>query len=88
MKKSTIGVLSLFAVMTIATACKKEYSCRCSVSAFGIPVFDTTMSLGKMTKKDARSRCDEYQNSADGLAGLAVAMGFTISINTDCDIEK
>ena len=86
MKKSSVLVLTI-AIMAIMS-CKKEYNCRCSVSALGIPVFDTSMSLGKLTKKDAKSRCDGYQNSIQAAASLAASMGVGISITSNCDIER
>ncbi len=86
MKSCSVLVL-IIAIMSVVS-CKKDYNCKCTVSALGIPVYDTTISLGKMKKKDAKSECDDYQNSIETLANLAATMGFGISISADCGIEK
>lgn len=79
MKKTTIGILSFFVMIILATACKKDYSCKCTGSYMGISA-DTTISLGKMTKKDAKSECNGYTAAYGGIAAI---FGATISCNVE-----
>ena len=84
MRKSTIGTLTFFALIVLTTACKKDYSCRCTFNTMGISV-DSTVALGKMTKKDAKEECNVYQSNYQSLAAIASTFGVSISVN--CGIE-
>lgn len=83
MKKDTRFALSVVAALALLSACKKDYSCKCSGSYLGFSV-DTTINLGEMKKKDARSQCNGYQNMATLLLSSNGISGATVT----CDITK
>lgn len=84
MNKTAIGILSFFALIMLTTACKKDYSCKCTFSTMGFSV-DSTVSLGKVTKKDARSQCGTYESNYQAAAAVAATFGISVSVN--CDIQ-
>lgn len=84
MKKSTISILSFFVFIAVMTSCKKEYSCKCTVSTMGLSA-DTTMALGKLSKKDAKTKCDAEESNLQAAAVIAASMGFDVTVG--CDIE-
>lgn len=40
------------------TSCKKEYTCNCNINSSGVTM-TTEHKLGKQSKKDAKSACDQ-----------------------------
>jgi hypothetical protein len=92
---STIIIVSFFGLMIFAS-CKKDYTCKCTVTisgtANGIPFSesaDSTIALGKMKKKDAKSKCDQYESDAKKEIDAAAAIsGGTLSGSASCDIKK
>ena len=57
--KKIIGVAAFSALGMIAlSSCKKDYTCECVYS--GSTVVIETIQLKKMTEKDAKSKCDSY----------------------------
>jgi hypothetical protein len=71
--------LFLFVVASLFSACKKEYSCKCSVKTDGNVSNEYMFNLGNVSKKDARNKCDSYNNSYTA-AGQSVV--------TTCESEK
>jgi hypothetical protein len=82
------NITTLFVVAGIIAlaSCKKDYNCRCSVSALGISM-DTVISLGKEKKKDAKSQCGDYETTFQSQAAAATALT-GIPVTVSCDIEK
>ena len=71
--------VALFSGLTFSS-CKKDYKCDCKLAFMGE---DTTLSydLGKLKKKDAKSKCDA---NASTWTTLTAGSGVTV----DCSIEK
>ncbi len=44
------------------SSCKKDYNCDCTASFLGV-TSDTTVSIGKLSKKDAESQCETEATS-------------------------
>ncbi len=63
MKKMT---LVLVACSALFVACKKDYTCKCTVKAdipgFGTISVDSSYVVNKTTKKKAKSNCTDTQN--------------------------
>lgn len=78
MKK--IAPILAIAFVAALVSCKKDYNCKCTVTAQGVSG-DTTFSLGKVKKKDAEAKCDAFKDTWGALVALG---GGTM----DCDIEK
>ncbi len=55
MKKTIL--FTVLAILTLAS-CKKDYTCECVYS--GSTVVVETIQLKKMTEKEAKSKCDSY----------------------------
>lgn len=74
--------LLIAAIAGLAFAsCKKEYSCKCTVTTTTAGITTTTTATGKtekMSKKDAKAKCDEGDSSTD-LLGVKVVSA--------CEIE-
>jgi len=87
MKK--IAIVAGIALVGFAS-CKKDYNCRCSATVLGVPAADTVISLGKETKKNAKSKCEDQQTAFQSeLAAALTATGLSSSLATvSCDIEK
>lgn len=54
----------MIAIMLVTVSCKKNYTCSCdytnSTAGIGTVQYTTERDLGKMTKKDARAKCETY----------------------------
>jgi len=94
----SIALVGVFG-LTIFASCKKDYTCKCTRSitgtVMGTPYSgsgDSTIALGKLKKKDAKSKCDDYQKSLKSEMDAAIALlngsGGTVSGSISCDIEK
>jgi hypothetical protein len=84
MKKfAPIVALAFFGAMAF-TACKKDYSCKCTATIAGVSV-DTSWSLGKQKKKDAKSTCDAEDKKLQDAITFAKANG--IDATGKCDIK-
>ncbi|WP_276134055.1 hypothetical protein [Polluticoccus soli] len=84
MKKiAPIAALAFFGMMSF-TACKKDYSCKCSATVAGVTA-DTSISLGKMKKSDAKSKCETYDKDMQTSIEAAKALGITAS--GSCDVK-
>lgn len=49
--------LALMSTMFFVS-CKKEYTCKCDINSSGLTM-TTEHNLGKQSKKDAKSACDQ-----------------------------
>ena len=62
MKHKSIPILALIAICLFA-ACKKNYTCKCNVTTnlpyFGTVTADTTYTIEKSTKKNAKKKCED-----------------------------
>lgn len=56
----TIAAIIVLAAATSATSCKKAYDCNCKKYSNGAVVINTTITLDKMSKRDAESECFQY----------------------------
>jgi hypothetical protein len=66
------------------TACKKDYSCKCTATVAGQTV-DTTVALGKMSKSDAKSKCETHDKDMQTSIEAAKALG--ISASGSCEVK-
>lgn len=65
MKATKIFVL-LFAAFAITTSCKREFACDCHYDEIHDDHThhkDVTYPLGKLSKKDAESKCEEKETT-------------------------
>ena len=80
MKKfSAVILLVLFGALTLVS-CKKDYTCKCTITATGI--IDTTyVTMGTINEKksDAEDQCKANNGTIDD--------GFGNTIVTNCEIE-
>lgn len=58
--KKVLTVLTIVAVASVFTACKKEYTCECTTKSGGI-VISTVSHTEKLKKSEAEEWCDEYK---------------------------
>jgi hypothetical protein len=80
MKKTTLfGLTVVVLVCAVTSSCKKEYSCVCTGTYLGVSA-DTAIALGKMSRRDAKSECNNFSNTYGGIAAL---FGATISCEID-----
>jgi len=72
------GTLKTIAVVLLCVigfvACKKDYKCKCSVTIdlpiVGTSSSDTTITIEKAKKKDAKSKCDGYGSDLNSQAQM------------------
>lgn len=83
MKKSTLILCGMLACSTIFFSCKKERNCKCSVTINFLGTTssaDSVIALGKVTKKDAKEKCDNYETD---LKNTVQIVGGTGSCSVD-----
>lgn len=65
MRKSKIKIALLLSLVVLFTACKKDYTCKCTASVnvpgFGTVSADTTYVINKTTKKKAKNDCSDSE---------------------------
>ena len=94
----SIVAAGFFGLMIFAS-CKKDYNCKCAgtitVNINGTSFSaseDTTITLGKMKKKDAKSKCDthksNFQSELDQAKAAAALAGGSVDGSISCDVEK
>lgn len=54
MKKVILFGISGFALITLSTACKKNWVCRCNAGTS----YETTRAISKKTKRNAKKDCE------------------------------
>jgi hypothetical protein len=57
MKKLVLAVAALGLISL--TSCKKKYTCSCTITAGGVSTTIEGTSEEKMSKKDAKTQCEE-----------------------------
>lgn len=79
MKKfAPIAIIAFFGVLSF-TACKKDYSCKCTANVAGVSA-DTTWALGKQKKKDAKAACDAFETT---YKAVVTSVGGTL----ECEVK-
>jgi len=59
--KKMIPVAAIAVIALMFTSCKKDYTCTCTVTVTGSAATTTSTSVGKTTKSDAQSKCDQIK---------------------------
>ncbi|HYD21714.1 MAG TPA: hypothetical protein VEB40_09590 [Flavipsychrobacter sp.] len=59
------------------TSCKKNYTCKCNYSIAGAPMTQN-YDLGKQTKGDANTACENYQSNFNNTVAGAASVSCSI----------
>jgi len=64
LKLNTIKKLLSIAAVTVAlvslSSCKKDYTCTCTFVEVGEPNYETNLTIPNVSKKDAKTACDNF----------------------------
>ncbi len=75
--KNLIPVAAVVVLAMMFTSCKKEYTCTCTTSMTGVPSTTVSGKTDKMSKKDAKSKC-EAGNTSTTVAGITTSVNCKI----------
>lgn len=75
MKK--IAPVVAVALLALFASCKKDYTCECTVDTGGV-VTTASGKTGKMSKKDAKAKCNEGDKEYDLLG---------TKVKSECEIK-
>ncbi len=74
MKRSANAIITGLLCCVVFYSCKKDYSCKChteiTVPGFPKSTSDTTFTIEKVTKKNAKSTCSDAGSQLNASASL------------------